>query len=51
MRSLTAVLYFMLCGYLISKTKLDRELWDKACQLHDQWVRHVVAISRKELSA
>lgn len=47
---LTAVLYFMLCGYLISKTKLDQELWRKTCELHDQWVRHVVEISRKELT-
>jgi hypothetical protein len=46
---LAAIAYFMACGYLIAKTKLDQALWEKACAYHDEWVRHVVEISRKEL--
>ena len=47
---LLGVLYFMALGYALCATDLDQAIWDKACQLHDQYVRHVLAVSRKELT-
>lgn len=47
---LFGVLYFMAIGYAICATDLDQTVWERICKLHDQYVRHVLEISRKELT-
>jgi hypothetical protein len=49
MSRLIGLLYFAAPGYYFGKLGMDRQLWEKAAELHDRWVLHVAGLARKEL--